>query len=94
MVRLLYRISVFYDEESCGQCTPCREGTFWLSSILRRVLRGQGTMDDIDLLYRVADNICGRTICALGDAAALPVKGMLTHFKNEFINYIDKKSII
>lgn len=88
MVKLLYRISLFYEEESCGQCTPCREGTFWMSHILKRIVEGCGSIDDLDLLYEVANNICGRTICALGDAAALPVKGMLTYFKTEFINYI------
>ncbi len=91
MVRLLYRISLFYEEESCGQCTPCREGTFWLSSILKRIVAGEGSLSDVELLWKVADNICGRTICALGDAAALPVKGILTYFKDEFFNYINKK---
>lgn len=88
MVKLLYRISLFYEEESCGQCTPCREGTFWMSKILERIVRGFGRLEDIDLLQSVADNICGRTICALGDAAALPVKGILKHYKEEFITYI------
>jgi NADH-quinone oxidoreductase subunit F len=88
MVKLLYRISLFYEEESCGQCTPCREGTFWLTSILERIINRRGTVTDVDLLSRVAANMCGRTICALGDAAALPVKGILTHFRKEFIEYV------
>lgn len=92
MVHLLYRIALFYEEESCGQCTPCREGTFWMVQILRRILNGLGRLEDVDLLYRVAENICGRTICALGDAAALPVKGILMHYRHEFVEYITRKN--
>lgn len=88
MVTLLHRISLFYEEESCGQCTPCREGTFWMAKILTRIVKGLGTVEDVDLLYNVADSICGRTICALGEAAAFPVKGILRYFKEEFIAYI------
>jgi len=89
MVKLLARVADFYTEESCGQCTPCREGTSWLSTILHRILHKNGTLQDIDLLERVAGNIGGRTICALGDAAAMPVIGMIKHYKDEFINYIN-----
>ena len=84
MVRALARISHFYYEESCGQCTPCREGTGWLSRVLHRILHGQGKMEDLDLLVDVAGNIEGRTICALGDAAAMPVASFLKHFRGEF----------
>ncbi len=84
MVEVLARLSHFYYEESCGQCTPCREGTGWLSRMVHRILNGQGTPEDLDKLDSVAGNIMGRTICALGDAAAMPVQGMLKHYRHEF----------
>jgi NADH-quinone oxidoreductase subunit F len=84
MVRVLERISRFYMAESCGQCTPCREGTGWLTRMLRRILAGQGRMTDLDLLVQVANQIEGHTICALGDAAAWPVQSFLRHFRHEF----------
>jgi NADH-quinone oxidoreductase subunit F len=84
MVKVLALLSHFYYEESCGQCTPCREGTGWLSRMVHRILNGQGTMEDLDKLDSVAGNIMGRTICALGDAAAMPVQGMLKHYRHEF----------
>lgn len=84
MVELLERISYFYFEESCGQCTPCREGTGWLYRILKRINRGDGTRQDLDTLLDVANRIEGRTICALGDAAAWPVQSFLKHFGHEF----------
>jgi NADH-quinone oxidoreductase subunit F len=84
MVEVLDRISYFYYEESCGQCTPCREGTGWLHRVIHRILQGDGTMQDIDLLTDVADKIQGRTICALGDAAAMPVASFVEHFRKEF----------
>ncbi len=89
MVRALERLSYFYFEESCGQCTPCREGTGWLYRVVHRIENGKGRMDDLALLDRVADNIAGRTICALGDAAALPVKSFLKHFRGEFVHHIE-----
>jgi NADH-quinone oxidoreductase subunit F len=91
MVRSLLRLSYFYYEESCGQCTPCREGTGWLYRVVKRIEEGQGRPEDLDLLQSVADNISGRTICALGDAAAMPVQGMLRHFKDEFAYHIEHK---
>ncbi len=91
MVRALERLSYFYYEESCGQCTPCREGTGWLYRVVHRIENGQGRMDDLDLLNDVSDNIAGRTICALGDAAALPVKSFLKHFRDEFVHHIEHK---
>jgi len=91
MVRALERLSYFYFEESCGQCTPCREGTGWLYRVVNRIEHGQGKPEDLDLLLSVCENIQGRTICALGDAAALPVKGMLKHFKDEFSYHIEHK---
>ena len=94
MVRALERLSYFYFEESCGQCTPCREGTGWLYRVVNRIENGQGKMEDLALLENVADNIAGRTICALGDAAALPVKSFLKHFRDEFVFHIEKKSCL
>jgi len=91
MVRSLLRLSYFYYEESCGQCTPCREGTGWLWRMVDRIERGQGRNEDLDKLNSVADNIAGRTICALGDAAALPVKSFIRHFRDEFQYHIDHK---
>ncbi|CAB3976529.1 NADH-quinone oxidoreductase subunit NuoF [Candidatus Azoamicus ciliaticola] len=88
MVNALYRISHFYADESCGQCSPCREGTSWLYKILSRIVHGHGNVSDISLLDSVASNICGRTICALGDAAAMPVMGFIKHFRSEFEDYI------
>ncbi|MEW8428349.1 MAG: NADH-quinone oxidoreductase subunit F, partial [gamma proteobacterium symbiont of Ctena orbiculata] len=91
MVKILERMSYFYHEESCGQCTPCREGTGWLYRIVHRIETGQGRQEDLDLLDDVADKIAGKTICALGDAAAMPVQGMLRHFRHEFQYHIDHK---
>ncbi|MCU0976354.1 MAG: NADH-quinone oxidoreductase subunit NuoF [Steroidobacteraceae bacterium] len=84
MVRVLERISRFYKAESCGQCTPCREGTGWMNRLVRRILAGQGRREDIDLLVGVANQIEGHTICALGDAAAWPVQSFVRHFRHEF----------
>jgi NADH-quinone oxidoreductase subunit F len=91
MVRALERLSYFYHEESCGQCTPCREGTGWLWRIVHRIEHGQGRPEDLDLLNDVAANIQGRTICALGDAAAMPVRGMLKHYMDEFVYHVEHK---
>ncbi|WP_205959623.1 NADH-quinone oxidoreductase subunit NuoF [Ramlibacter humi] len=84
MVESLLRLSYFYMHESCGQCTPCREGTGWLWRVVDRIHNGHGKPADLDLLNSVADNIQGRTICALGDAAAMPVRAMIKHFRHEF----------
>ncbi|MGD8310839.1 MAG: NADH-ubiquinone oxidoreductase-F iron-sulfur binding region domain-containing protein, partial [Chromatiales bacterium] len=94
MVRVLERMSYFYYEESCGQCTPCREGTGWLYRVVHRIETGQGRQEDLDLLDDVAAKIAGRTICALGDAAAMPVQGMLKHFRDEFQYHIDHKKCL
>jgi NADH-quinone oxidoreductase subunit F len=94
MVKSLLRLSYFYYEESCGQCTPCREGTGWLYRLVDRIERGQGKMEDLDQLNRVADNIQGRTICALGDAAAMPVRAFIKHFRDEFVHHIEHKTCI
>ncbi|MEO7010692.1 MAG: NADH-quinone oxidoreductase subunit NuoF, partial [Caldimonas sp.] len=92
MVRSLLRLSYFYMHESCGQCTPCREGTGWMFRMVDRIEHGQGRMADIDVLNSVADNIQGRTICALGDAAAMPVRAMIKNFRDEFIYHIEHKT--
>ena len=92
MVKSLLRLSYFYQHESCGQCTPCREGTGWLWRVIDRIEHGKGRADDLDLLDSVAFNIKGRTICALGDAAAMPVEGMLKHYRDEFAHHIEHKT--
>ncbi|MCZ8252068.1 MAG: NADH-quinone oxidoreductase subunit NuoF [Hylemonella sp.] len=92
MVESLQRLSYFYMHESCGQCTPCREGTGWLSRVVDRIKEGQGRPEDLDLLDNVAENIQGRTICALGDAAAMPVRAMIKHFRHEFEAHVAHKS--
>jgi NADH-quinone oxidoreductase subunit F len=94
MVKSLLRLSYFYTHESCGQCTPCREGTGWLWRLVNRIEHGQGRQDDLALLDSVAESIMGRTICALGDAAAMPVRGMLKHFRDEFVHHVEHKRCI
>jgi NADH-quinone oxidoreductase subunit F len=91
MVSVLERISRFYYAESCGQCTPCREGTGWLYKTLVKIKSGRGTQSDLDLLNRIANQIEGHCICALGDAASMPVISFLKNFWNEFEYYVDKK---
>ena len=91
MVRALERLSYFYYEESCGQCTPCREGTGWLYRVVHRIEHGEGRNEDLDLLLSMGENIAGRTICALGEAAVWPVQGMLRHFRDEFEYHIEHK---
>ncbi len=92
MVKSLQRLSYFYMHESCGQCTPCREGTGWMFRVVERIENGQGRPSDMDLLDNVAENIMGRTICALGDAAAMPVRAMLKHFRPEFEYHVEHKT--
>ena len=94
MVKALERLSFFYHEESCGQCTPCREGTAWMYKIVHRIENGLGKPEDIDLLNSVLGNIAGRTICALGDAAAFPVQSFLKHFGDEFAYHIEHKKCL
>jgi len=84
VVDALWNMIRFYRHESCGKCTPCREGTYWMGEILERIEKGEGRETDIDLLADVADNILGKSFCALGDAAAMPVQGALKHFREEF----------
>ncbi len=89
MVQALGRIAYFYYEESCGQCTPCREGSGWLARVVRRIEYGQGRSEDLDMLDDVASKIEGRTICAFGEATAWPVRSFVHHFKDEFQYHID-----
>lgn len=90
MVHALQRLSYFYYEESCGQCTPCREGTGWLYRVVKRIEEGQGKQEDLDLLVQVSNQIDGFTICALGAAAATPVRSFIKHFRAEFEEHIEK----
>ena len=83
IVAAVARLSHFYKHESCGQCTPCREGTGWMWRILERLAQGKGRIEDIDLLQRITLQVEGHTICALGDAAAWPVQGLIRHFRGE-----------
>jgi len=94
MVKALERLSYFYFEESCGQCTPCREGTGWLYRIIHRIENGLGRLEDLDLLNSVTANIMGRTICALGDAASMPVQSFVKHFGDEFAFHIEHKTCL
>ena len=91
MVKAAERLAYFYFEESCGQCTPCREGTGWLWRVIHRIETGRGKPEDLDLLLNLADNIQGRTICALGDAAAMPVRAFVKQFRAEFEHHIEHK---
>ena len=88
MVDLLSVIMNFYHHESCGQCTPCREGTGWLDQMIKNILKGKGRVEDLELIQNISQNMMGRTICALSDAAALPAISFVTKFKDEFVNYI------
>ncbi len=83
IVKAIARLSKFYKHESCGQCTPCREGTGWLWRVMERMVQGNATVAEIDLLLEVSYEIEGHTICALGDAAAWPVQGLIRHFRPE-----------
>ena len=94
MVWLAQNLLHFYRHESCGKCTPCREGTDWLHKILQRIERGEGQMRDLDLLASISGNIGGKTLCAFGDAAALPVKSFIKHFRAEFQHHIDHKQCL
>lgn len=94
LVKVLARIAHFYYHESCGQCTPCREGTGWLEKILKRIIAGKGTKSDLDLLISVANQIEGNTICALGEAAAWPVKFMVQRFRDYFEQRVNEQIIL
>ncbi len=91
MVRAAWITARFFTHESCGQCTPCREGTGWLQRLLWKIETGEGTERDLGILLSVTDNIEGNTICALGDAAAWPARGFVKKFKDEFLQHIREK---
>jgi NADH-quinone oxidoreductase subunit F len=93
VIRVLARLARFYHHESCGQCTPCREGCGWMEKILRRFVAGDAVASDIGLLLSVANNIEGNTICALGDAAAWPVQSVLKKFPGEFEKRLRKSPV-
>ena len=92
MVEVIHRIARFYYSESCGQCTPCREGTGWMFKIIDKILSGKANLEDIKTLESIPSMISGSTICALGDAAAMPVESFIKHYKNEFLRYIDHEN--
>ena len=94
MVRALARISHFYYEESCGQCTPCREGTGWLARVVHRIEHGEGKAEELDMLVDISNKIEGRCICALGDAAAMPVVSFIKHFRDEFQHHIEHRACL
>ena len=83
IVRAIARLSYFYKHESCGQCTPCREGTGWMWRVMDRMAKGNASVDEIDTLLQVTKQVEGHTICALGDAAAWPIQGLIRHFRHE-----------
>ena len=92
MVEVIHRIARFYYSESCGQCTPCREGTGWMYKLIDKIIKGHGTLDDIKTLESIPKMISGSTICALGDAAAMPVESFINHYRHEFLSYIKKEN--
>ena len=90
VVKAIWRLSAFYKHESCGQCTPCREGTGWMMRVMERMVKGQAQKREIDMLFSVTKQIEGHTICALGDAAAWPIQGLIKHFRPEMERRIDE----
>ena len=94
IVDAVWRLAKFFAHESCGQCTPCREGTNWLESILDRLERGEGRQQDADLLLDMSDNIGGKSLCALGDAAIGPVISSVKKFRDEYVYHVTHKSCL
>jgi NADH-quinone oxidoreductase subunit F len=91
MVRVAYRLSKFYEHESCGKCVPCREGTRWIRMILERIENGRGRQEDIDLLLDICSNIAGKTVCPMGDAAVVPIMSTIEKFREEYEYHIENK---
>ena len=89
VIKAIWRLSKFYKHESCGQCTPCREGTGWMMRIMERLVKGQASKEEIDMLLEISKQVEGHTICALGDAAAWPIQGLIRHFRNEIEDRIN-----
>ncbi len=92
IVKAIWRLSAFYKHESCGQCTPCREGTGWMMRVMERLVRGEASIEEIDMLFDVTKQVEGHTICALGDAAAWPIQGLIRHFRDEIEDRIRSNS--
>ena len=90
IIKAIARLSYFYKHESCGQCTPCREGTGWMWRVMERMVRGEASKKEIDMLFEVSKQVEGHTICALGDAAAWPVQGLIRHFRPVIEDRIDR----
>ena len=90
LIKAIARLAYFYKHESCGQCTPCREGTGWMWRVMERMVRGEATHDEIDTLLDVTRQVEGHTICALGDAAAWPIQGLIRHFRHEIEERINR----
>ncbi len=91
MVDALLNLMRFYHHESCGQCTPCREGTGWLEKIVHRIEEGRGRAEDLDLIFSVCDRMVGRTICVLAEAAAFPATSFINKFRDEFIRHVKEE---
>jgi len=91
VIKAIWRLSKFYKHESCGQCTPCREGTGWMMRVMDRLVRGDAEVEEIDMLFDVTKQVEGHTICALGDAAAWPVQGLIRNFRDEIEDRIRHK---
>jgi hypothetical protein len=91
IIKAIWRLSAFYKHESCGQCTPCREGTGWMMRVMDRLVKGEAQVEEIDMLLDVTKQVEGHTICALGDAAAWPIQGLIRHFRHEIEDRIRVK---
>jgi NADH-quinone oxidoreductase subunit F len=90
VIKAIWRIAAFFKHESCGQCTPCREGTGWMMRLMERMVRGNAQKREIDMLFQVSKQVEGHTICALGDAAAWPIQGLIRNFRSEIEARIDQ----
>ena len=93
VIKAIWRLSKFYKHESCGQCTPCREGTGWMMRLMERLVHGQASVDEIDMLLEITKQVEGHTICALGDAAAWPIQGLVRHFRDEIEDRIKSSTL-
>jgi NADH-quinone oxidoreductase subunit F len=93
VVRAVLKWTQFYEHESCGKCTPCREGTYWMAQILERLWHGNGTEEDLDTLLDACDNILGRSFCALGDGATSPIASSIRYFRDDYLALINKPAL-
>jgi NADH-quinone oxidoreductase subunit F len=92
VVRATLKWIEFYEHESCGKCTPCREGNYWMAQVLERIEHGHGTLEDLDTLLDTCDNVLGRSFCALGDGATSPVMSSLKFFRDEYVRHVEEKA--